>query len=100
MLDPQFEDAAADWLNLTGELVTYRSPDSGYAMKIMATLERHESTVDELGMTTPSRVLTVLSSDVSPVRGDVVTMSNGDGYKVDELFDDTGTLTRLFVSTL
>lgn len=99
MLNDEFTAAADDWLAATGELVNYRSGETGLVSSIYATVEMDQTTVTEHGMTSDGHVVTIRSSLVEAKRGDQIDFPSA-SYRVDELFDNPGVLQRLFVSKL
>jgi hypothetical protein len=98
MLREALNQAADSWLTLTGDSATYRNTVTGIRSTVIATLEQDVSTVDEYGMVTAGHVVSLSPRDISlPARGDTIKFDAGT-YRVDELLDSPGYLTRVFVS--
>lgn len=98
-MDETLQAIAVDWLEVVGQPATYRSTRTGLVAEIRAVLEKDVSTFDEQGMTADNLVVSVLSSEVEPSRGDTLRMINTEErLKVEQLLDDPGQLTRLLVS--
>jgi hypothetical protein len=90
---------AADWINLTGEPVSYRSARTGQVKTINATLEQDVSATDDEGMIVNGLTLNLLATDVpQPGRDDVVTLADGRRLHVDMILDSPGHFVRVFVS--
>lgn len=90
--------AADSWLSITGEPATYRNTVTGIKSMIIATLEQDVNTVDEYGMVTSGQVVSLSPREVPlPARGDTIKLDSGT-YRVDEILDSPGYLTRVFVS--
>lgn len=91
---------AIDWLRLTGAPYRYRSEMTGQSAVITATLEQDIATVDDQGMIARGLVLNLNPDDIGglPNRGDMATDDEGNRFRIDEVMDSPGYLTRVFVS--
>lgn len=100
MRNEGLKQGAIDWLKITGESVQYRSTVTGQFSVINATIEQDISTVDDHGMITRGLVMNINPDDLGdlPRRGDTATDGRGKQYRIDEVLDSPGYLTRVFVS--
>jgi hypothetical protein len=99
VIGARLKQGATDWLKLTGEAVSYYSATTGQTKTINVTLEQDVTTMDDDGMYTRGLMLNLDPKDVpDPDRGDLVTYNDGRIYRVDQILDSPGYLTRLYVS--
>ena len=101
MLKEALRAGANSWLLLTGESATYRDTITGIRSTVTATLEQDVQTVDDFGLVTSGNIVSMSPEDISlPARGDEIAFITQGTYRVDELLDSPGFLTRVFVSKI
>lgn len=99
MLSSRLHQGATDWLKLTGESVSYHSARTGQSKTLIVTMEQDVTLMDEDGMVTRGLMVNMDPRDITdPQRGDLITYNDGKRYRVDQLIDSPGYLTRFYVS--